>query len=56
MDNSNEDIMSILSGVSVRLESVAVLLQEIKMLYGLQEPPVPSEPMDDIFGDGAGVE
>ena len=51
MDN-NEDIMSILTGVSVRLDSVAVLLQEIKMLYGFQEPPVPSEPLDDIFGEG----
>jgi len=51
MDN-NEDIMSILTGITVRLESVAVLLQEVKDLYGFQEPPVPAQPLDDIFGEG----
>ena len=49
----NEEIKSLLTGVTVRLESVAVLLQEIKLLYGFDES-VPAQPLDDIFGDGAG--
>ena len=53
--DSNEEIKSLLTGVSVRLDSIGVLLEEVKLLYGfdetVQEPPVPSEPISDIFGE-----
>ena len=56
MNNSNdEEIMSILTGVSLRLDSIGVLLEEVKLLYGfdetVQEPPVPSEPISEPFGE-----
>ena len=51
----NEEIKSLLTGITLRLESIGVLLAEVKLLAGFDEsvnaPPVPAEPIDDIYGE-----
>ena len=52
--DSNEEIKSLLVGVTIRLESVAILLAEVKLLAdfdkSVNEPPVPAEPIAEPFG------
>ena len=53
--DSNEEIKSLLVGVTIRLESVAILLAEVKLLAdfdkSVNEPPVPAEPIAEPFGE-----